>query len=269
MKYIFLAVLFTLNVYADNTKNSAITIDADRISRDDQKEIVFDGNSDLMWQDNSAVTATILDWYDANSYCNNLNFAGYDDWRLPGQFEFTATAVFHISSNKAKYNLSSYWTSTTRETDPTSAWIVMYYESDISFVTRDKPVALPVRCVRGKSKIAIPKGFILDKKVVITKDSQNLEPKDVIEAFKSALLKGDDITRFFMKGSRTLEQLPSHMDSAVEIFKTIKEWEQVCNSDKATVYAYTASKRGRSYIPLHMRLLTTKDNKTVWLIEYF
>lgn len=269
MKYIFLAVLFTLNLYADNTKNSAITIDVDLISRDDQKEIVFDGNSELMWQDNSAVTTTTLDWYDANSYCSNLNVAGYDDWRLPSKFDFTATAVFYISSNKANYNLSRYWTSTARRNDPTSAWIVMYDESDISFVSRDKPLALPVRCVRGKNKIAISKGFAFDKKVVITKDSQNLEPKDVMEAFKNALLNGDDLIKFFMKGSRTLEQLPSHMDSAVEIFKTIKDWEQVCNSDKATVYAYSASNRGSSYLPFHMRLVNTQENTKVWLIEYF
>ena len=76
-------------------KGSGIT---DGFSRDDRLEIVKDDIYRLMWQDqkfmDSSATLSPLSamgdkynnpmtYTEAVKYCENLNFAGFDDWRLP------------------------------------------------------------------------------------------------------------------------------------------------------------------------------------------
>ena len=46
--------------------------------------MVFDSSSNLFWQKDSAKAET---WKDALNYCENLEYAGYSDWRLPNKNE--------------------------------------------------------------------------------------------------------------------------------------------------------------------------------------
>ncbi len=51
-------------------------------------EAIYEGEGNLIWQ-NSA-SGMELDWASSKSYCENLTWAGYDDWRLPTLAELRA-----------------------------------------------------------------------------------------------------------------------------------------------------------------------------------
>ena len=50
-------------------------------SRDDTKNVVTDSVYKLMWQDGEEIYQGTYD--EAVKYCENLTFAGFEDWRLP------------------------------------------------------------------------------------------------------------------------------------------------------------------------------------------
>ena len=50
-------------------------------SRDDAKNVVTDSVYKLMWQDGDEIFKG--DYDKAIKYCENLTFAGFEDWRLP------------------------------------------------------------------------------------------------------------------------------------------------------------------------------------------
>ena len=51
-----------------------------------EQNVVFDHNTGLMWQ--QTVSEAGYSWEDAFSYCSDLSYAGFDDWRLPSPSEF-------------------------------------------------------------------------------------------------------------------------------------------------------------------------------------
>ena len=48
------------------------------------REVVFDPSTNLLWQKGSA---PVNSWKEALAYCQNLEYAGYSDWRLPNKNE--------------------------------------------------------------------------------------------------------------------------------------------------------------------------------------
>jgi hypothetical protein len=97
---------------------------------------VYDVCTGLIWQKNTAdvngdsviTPADKLPWCDALIYCEDLVFAGYDDWRLPnvrelesivhyGRFDPAMAPVFRTES-------MPYWTSTTFVDDPDLKWVI-------------------------------------------------------------------------------------------------------------------------------------------------
>jgi hypothetical protein len=122
---------------------------------------VTDNCTGLMWQQNTAdvdgngqVTSEgdVLDWCAALVYCENLSFAGHDDWRLPnvrelqslidyGRFNPAIAPLFGALS-------SYYWSSTSNGGfDPVYAWGVYFGFGDVDYAR--KTVVLPVRAVRS------------------------------------------------------------------------------------------------------------------------
>ena len=97
-------------------KGSGIT---DGFSRDDRLEVVKDDIYRLMWQDQQFMgsSATLsplsamgdkynnkMTYAEAVKYCDDLNFAGFDDWRLPTAnelFSITDDTRFNPAINKA------------------------------------------------------------------------------------------------------------------------------------------------------------------------
>lgn len=99
---------------------------------------VTDHCTGLIWQKDTADVngdvkidaADLLSWCDALAYCENLSFAGHDDWRLPnvrelqsivdyGRFNQSIDSVFGAVSDL-------YWSSTTVAGFPGDAWVVVF-----------------------------------------------------------------------------------------------------------------------------------------------
>ncbi|MBR6421898.1 DUF1566 domain-containing protein [bacterium] len=61
------------------------------------QEMIFDSKTNLFWQKTSVSGKT---WPEALAYCEGLNYAGHDDWRLPNKNEL-ASLVDYSKSNPA------------------------------------------------------------------------------------------------------------------------------------------------------------------------
>ncbi len=119
--------------------------------RNDEKEIVWDKEAELMWYDGKALEKT--PWVGAIKVCETLKFGGYDDWRLPN-FNELYLITNHDGSFPAavkgfkNINSGAYWTSTTSEHDHDRAWGISFFKgSDFTF---DKDERLQIRCVRDQ-----------------------------------------------------------------------------------------------------------------------
>ena len=117
------------------------------------EKVVKDNNTGVMWQSTS--TSDKFDWYHAIAYCADLEYAGYDDWRLPTLRELASIMDFGGDSyaiNRTYFPvlyIGRTWTSKQIFSDSTRAW-------DISFTTGELERALKsetyyVKCIRGES----------------------------------------------------------------------------------------------------------------------
>ena len=144
--------------------------------RNNLLNVVKDDVYKLMWQDSYGKDMSPLvipsieeqnshdkpmTYAEAVRYCDDLNFAGFDDWRLPTVNELlsiTDDTRFNPAINKAFENVAYktddkgeksygwYWSSTGRADDSSSAWVVRFRDGsgNWSYVsTRNF-----VRCVR-------------------------------------------------------------------------------------------------------------------------
>jgi len=85
-----------------------------------QGDVVFDGKTGLMWQDDEDSNASDISWTDAIAYCESLELKGYDDWRVPNIRELRS--IFDYSTkviNSAFEDASdaNYWSSTLHSDD--------------------------------------------------------------------------------------------------------------------------------------------------------
>ncbi len=111
---------------------------------------VTDTATGLMWQQGSA---SGRDWESAIAYCEGLDLAGFDDWRLPNVRELESLVDY------SRYNptidaaafpdtaLTDYWSSTNMADYPTRAWFVNFFNGYGG--SNYKSFAYHVRAVRG------------------------------------------------------------------------------------------------------------------------
>jgi hypothetical protein len=116
---------------------------------DNSDGTVTDRCTGLMWQQATAGSGAVT-WSAALQYCENLEVAGWDDWRLAnvrelqsivdyGRWEPAIDPVFSVEP-------SSYWSSTTGFVLPSRAWVVSLGYGGI--LGADKGELLPVLAVR-------------------------------------------------------------------------------------------------------------------------
>ncbi|WP_201353643.1 DUF1566 domain-containing protein [Hydrogenimonas urashimensis] len=127
--------------------------------RNESQGVVLDTRTNLMWQDDALVGGKT--WKEAIDYCENLDLAGYTDWRLPNFNEYDSLidternnpALSPVFENVATDVYDKYWTSTTyMDENKTKAWTLQTrngwnYQSEKS----ENDGSLFIRCVRGKN----------------------------------------------------------------------------------------------------------------------
>jgi hypothetical protein len=111
---------------------------------------VTDTCTGLMWQKNTA-PGTFL-WQGALGYCEGLELAGHNDWRLPNLRELR-TLLDYGGGEPAidpvfQAIAEMYWTSSTWNVDPTHAFTVGF-QIDEGNNHEAKIDPFPVRAVRG------------------------------------------------------------------------------------------------------------------------
>mgnify|MGYP002477851142 FL=1 len=125
-----------------------------KIYRDSGNNIVIDDARALMWQDNIDNIKILKTHQDAQDYCEQLNLAGYSDWRLPTIEEYE-TIVYKKNTKTNinfafRYNLrDGYWASKAH-------WRTFWFYADYMFFVSGTPYydsrhkLKYVRCIRGK-----------------------------------------------------------------------------------------------------------------------
>ncbi len=118
---------------------------------------VTDMTTMLMWAQASGDTngngsPDTMSWQEALAWCENLELAGYSDWRLPNVNELRSLVDYAIYNPAIDTTFfpdtqSYYWSATTCASSTSYAWRV--YFSDGRSVNDGKPYFHYVRCVRG------------------------------------------------------------------------------------------------------------------------
>lgn len=118
--------------------------------RSNSKNIVFDVQRKLMWQDDDAASSNLKNWHDAFIYAKNLRLGGYSDWRLPTIEELKSTVDLNHKENRnsAFKNgiLDDYWSGSLVMSDAKNAWFVGFGNRVVSWGNHSRPNL--VRCVR-------------------------------------------------------------------------------------------------------------------------
>jgi hypothetical protein len=112
---------------------------------------VTDNVTGLMWQqeDDNATRP----WFNALTYCENLDLGLNTDWRLPTRKELMRLVnygVYNPAIDPAAFpntDSSVYWSSTTLASDTGSAWFVYFYDGLV--YDDNKGNSYSARCVRG------------------------------------------------------------------------------------------------------------------------
>jgi hypothetical protein len=118
---------------------------------DNGDETVTDSNTDLMWQQPFICEHS---FEHALSYCENLDLAGYDDWRLPNIKELVSIVDYdeHWPSIDTSYfpntNTMHYWSSTTDTLSPDYIWHVKFDTGRIVSRLKTSTGSKYARCVR-------------------------------------------------------------------------------------------------------------------------
>ena len=112
-----------------------------------EDEIVKDSLTGLMWQ--KTYKDSVKKFADALSTCENLEYAGFSDWRLPNKNELASIANYGKYKPASDFPEMPNWTFRTSTSDAKnakSAWYVIFSESIVNPYAKTNSDS--VRCVR-------------------------------------------------------------------------------------------------------------------------
>ncbi len=117
------------------------------------QEVVLDNNTGLMWQ--QTIPTETYTWENAKNYCDNLTYAGYNDWRLPRPHELLTivdNGKYDPATNPTYFPgtpSEHFWSSSTKlSSNYDAVWCADFYHGYVSAYC-SKPFNHYVRCVRG------------------------------------------------------------------------------------------------------------------------
>ena len=117
---------------------------------DNGDHTVTDTETGLMWQKDEAGA---MSWEAALTHCENSQWAGYDDWRLPNRNELQSIVDYTRSNPAINRTVfpgamsSNYWSSTPDASNTGYAWRVNFSNGDVDHYHKSNN--LYVRAVRG------------------------------------------------------------------------------------------------------------------------
>ncbi len=118
-----------------------------------EQPVINDKNTGLGWQ--KSIRTVAATWSDAYNYCNNLNYGGYSDWRMPTVKELdTILDLGRRNSADPNYfsnTTYSYWWVNNKNETADKLWYV--YQTSIKYwptsYATNTSYKYYVRCVRG------------------------------------------------------------------------------------------------------------------------
>ena len=141
----------TFNSYVRCVRGTTLPTSSFNSSTVNGDVIVTDTETGLVWQKSYIEDKT---WQQALSYCENLTYAGYSDWRLPNKNELSSlvnyakdTPASDFPDMPSKDWLTAFWSSSTYVSDVDYAWhgSFLYGTMGNYLKTRTRNV----RCVRN------------------------------------------------------------------------------------------------------------------------
>ncbi len=129
------------------TDGKTVFISPDGHWRDSGDGTVTDERSKLMWQQSDPGIEAA--WRRVMRYCDDLSFAGYGDWRLPGRDQLasvTAEQSKHFFHPFSKPRKARHWSATREEGRPVNAYAV--YDANGAAGYAHNSVPYFARCVR-------------------------------------------------------------------------------------------------------------------------
>ena len=114
------------------------------------KVVVKDSNTGLMWQKTYLTDKT---WQQALKECEDSNYAGYTNWRLPNKNELAS--LLNYNKTSAPYSgfsgmpSKTFWSSTTLSSSYSSAWVINF-ETALAGTDSKTATSNYVRCVRNQ-----------------------------------------------------------------------------------------------------------------------
>jgi len=121
------------------------------------QKIVADSNTGLEWQ--QTISKKAYTWNDAFAYCENLEYAGFSDWRMPAPQEIMTIVLYYGAGTSINTEYfpdipvsgsgNYLWTSAFYKNDPERVWIFHPNKSFIYYLASRSSIH-NVMCVRGK-----------------------------------------------------------------------------------------------------------------------
>ncbi len=188
------------------------------------KEVVLDTDTKLMWQDNSDAKAVKKNWQGAIDYCENLSLAGFNDWKLPDRE--TLKALYPKKHYLTNVVSDYYWSSSSYVNGSSNAWNVGFGNGDDSnYNNHSKYYDYYVRCVRDSTLTLLPFSLLLPIKPLVMNEVVVLKSEGLRDSAKEFLVQHNGRNYMGTKDS-ILAQLGLKPSFSSEPFNDIQKQTQ-------------------------------------------